>query len=301
MEASLSIVLSRPLILLDCETTGLDVARDRIWELGFQVYEGEFPGGGPASEWLSLIDPGILIPREMLEAIGRIEITDESFKMCRRCGSDIVWHAPPAPPDGCEFASIPRFAQIAAKLARGFSDCDFAGKNIRFDLRVTAAEMARNGVEWGYLGARIVDAERLEQLAEPRTLSRLYKKYTGLDHVGAHGALADVKASAVLIARQLEAHPSLPADLDRLHALQWPGWIDGDGKFRFDANGVPRFGNWGKHANKPMNTPEVSLKDRKGQTYWDFITSADFPADVKRIAREAKLGRFPVQPHVGEK
>ena len=54
-----------------------------------------------------------------------------------------------------------------------------------------------------------------------------------------------------MVARQLQRYEALPRDLDALHALQWPGLIDVEGKFRF-VDGVACVGNWGKHAGKPM-------------------------------------------------
>jgi DNA polymerase-3 subunit epsilon len=146
--------------------------------------------------------------------------------------------------------------------------------------------MQRAGVSWSYVDARIIDAERLEQLAVPRTLSHLHEKYTGAKHDGAHGALSDVRASITVIGHQLQVHDALPRDLDALHAAQWPGWIDGEGKFRF-VNGVACFGQWGKYAGKPM------IKADKG--YWDWVLTAEFPADVKVLAAAAKLGKFPEQ------
>ena len=281
--------LTRPLFVFDTETTGVDVNVDRIVEIGFQQW-------GPLGidkEWRSLVNPGIPIPAEVTAIHG---ITDAMMQACRECGlpRELHYHnstllvedrieAEVKGPDH-DFKPVPLFAQLALNLQAGFQNCDFAGKNIRFDLRLLAAEFARLKLEWSYAGARIIDAERLEQLAVPRTLSHLHEKYTGAKHDGAHGALSDVRASATVIAAQLMDHASLPRDLDALHALQWPGWIDGEGKFRF-VNGEARFGQWGKYAGQPLRKADNG--------YWDWILSAAFPPDVKAIAREAKLGRFP--------
>ena len=91
-----------------------------------------------------------------------------------------------------------------------------------------------------------------------------------------------------LIEAQLQKYHEIPRDLDQLHNAQWPGWIDGEGKFVF-VDGVPCFGRWGKYANKPMTKADVG--------YWDFIARGDFSPDVKKLASEAKMGRFP-QPRV---
>lgn len=277
--------LTRPLICLDCETTGLDTQTARIVELGFQMFVDEFPAG-LKKEWRTLVNPGVPIPAD---ATRTHKITDDDFKRCRHCKQVRETHEPIQSCDA--FTPWPTFKQLALNLAKGFSNCDFAGANIRYDLRVLAAEFDRSGVAWSYLDAYVVDANRLEQLGEPRSLSDLYKKHTGSDLIGAHGALEDVKATSEVIAAQLAKYDKLPRDLKRLHELQWPNWIDGSGKFRF-VDGVPCFTQWGKHANKPMNHPSVNAVER-GSTYWDFIIGADFPADVKQLAREAKLGKYP--------
>lgn len=273
--------LTRPMFWLDCETTGTDVKTDRIVELGFEQWTAE----GMVKEWRSLINPGVPIPAESTKVH---DITDDQLRACTKCAYYKEAH-PVAVSDVtmqyCEqFHPVPHFKQLAPNLALGLVNCDFGGKNVRFDLRILAAEFARAGVEWGYVGARIVDAERLEQIAVPRTLSHLHEKYTGHKHDDAHGALSDVRASVTVVVHQLQAHPTLPRDLDQLHALQWPGFIDGDGKFRFN-DGVACFGGWGKYANKPMHKVPVA--------YYDFILGADFSADVKALARDAKLGKFP--------
>jgi DNA polymerase III subunit epsilon len=142
--------------------------------------------------------------------------------------------------------------------------------------------MVRAGVPWSYIDARIVDADRLEQLGEPRRLADLYKKHLGRSMENAHSALGDVKATAEVLAAQLAVY-KLPCELSKLHALQWPGQIDPDGRFRL-INGVAcvAFGKW---SGKPMRDVAPS--------YWDWILSSDFSVDVKALAANAKLGKFP--------
>lgn len=305
--------LTRPLFVLDTETTGTDVNNDRIVEIGFEMWTPE----GMTKEWRTLVDPGVPIPKEASDVHG---ITDDAFERCAVCDASPMEHGVNAViqyGDGllCDKLSRhPRFVDLAANLTKSFVDCDFAGKNVRFDLRIVAAEMRRARVDWSYAKARVVDNDRLEQLAEPRNLGRMYAKYApcescqgkghnaenggtcnnclgtgkhGKPHEGAHGALSDVRASRVVIVGQLEAHPdALPRNLDELHAKQWPGWIDPDGKFKF-VNGVACFANWGKYAGKPMRAADAG--------YWNFILTNDFGSDVKKLASDAKLGKFPEQ------
>jgi DNA polymerase III subunit epsilon len=273
--------LTRPLFVVDTETTGTDPKTDRIVEVCFQRWVAE----GMNLEWRSLVNPDCTIP----ESAARIHgITNAAFKKCAKCGALLEGHpiglsSEVAIADCIDPKAWPTFRHLATNLAYGFSDCDFAGKNIRFDLRIIAAEMKRAGVEWSYAEARIVDAERLEQLAVPRSLSHLHEKYAGKPHDGAHGALSDVRASSTVIVGQLETYPNLPRDLDKLHEAQWPGWLCDGGEFRM-VNGVAMC-QFGKHRG-------VAMQDIPS-SYWDWILSADFSADVKALARAAKLGNFP--------
>lgn len=282
--------LTRPLFVFDCETTGTDPNTDRIIEFGFQQWTAE----GLIKQWRSYIDPGIPIPQHSTDIH---HITDAMIQNCQTCGAPRADHFEELPeelkqtPGVHLFHRAPRFEEIAANIATGFTNCDFAGKRVRFDLQITAVAMSRANVPWSYVGARIIDIDRLEQIAIPRSLSHLHEKYVGEPHEEAHGALSDVQASVNIIVKQLETHSVLPRDLDELHNLQWPGWIDVTGKFKF-VNGVPCFGQWGKHANKPMQHPDLNIKTR-GQSYWDFILSGDFTDEVKQIARDAKLGIYP--------
>jgi len=267
--------LTRPLIVLDCETTGFE---GRICELGFQVWDSN----GLSAEWCSFINPEIPIPPEATTVHG---ITDQLVTvLCRRCKQLPIEH----PYNNCEtWSPVPTFGQIAVKIAKGFSDCDFAGKNIRFDLRRLESDFKRVGIAWSYATAIIIDAERLEQLGEPRSLSHLYKKHTGKHLEGAHGALTDTRASTEVIVAQLQAYrEALPRDLKMLHEAQWPGWIDGEGKFRFDEQGIPR-SNFGKHRGEKMASIPPS--------YWRWIIEHDFPTDVTEIAKNALVGKFPTR------
>lgn len=275
--------LTRPLFILDVETTGLDTNVARIVELGFQQYTAE----GLKAEWRGLVNPGVPIPPEVTKVHG---IDDHSVTvLCNKCRQTREQHPYTEATVACpEFIPVPTFAQLAPKLARGFSSCDLGGKNVRFDLRILAAEFKRAGVAWSYADAYVIDAERLEQLAVKRTLGALYEKYTGQKLGDAHQALADVQATAEVICAQLEAHHTLPRTLRSLHELQWPGWLDAEGKFAWRGDDIiVNFG--GPKGHKGKRLQDVP-KD-----YLTWIIKAEFPADVKHIASEALAGRYPVR------
>lgn len=282
--------LTRPLIVVDTETTGIDTKADRIVELAFQVWTPE----GLLKEYRTLVNPLVPIRPSSTEVH---HIGDVDFVNCRTCGFALAGHPVGASDECTDHSCIeprgwPTFKQLAPNLAVGFKDCDYAGKNVRFDLRILMSEFARVGVPWSIGNAKIVDIDRLEAWLNKRSLSHLYRKYIGRKLEGAHGALTDVQASTAVIVGQMsstaqnedEEGQRLPSDLGELHALQFPGMIDLEGKFQF-VDGIPCFTLWGKYAGKPMTAADNG--------YWDFILKSDFSVEVKALAANAKMGKFP--------
>ena len=288
------LTLSRPLVVLDVETTGLLFDADRIVEIGLlTIYPADScpcddraacpdchgTGRRPPLEWRTLVDPRMPIKKNVHG------ITNDTIKSCRVC-SELPGHrdhVTTTDSECHEFKPWPTFAQLAGRLARFLTSCDFAGKNVRFDLQFLAAEMKRANMPWDYKDAAIVDADAIERVIEPRDLSSLYRRRTGKEPQGAHQALDDVRMTAEVIEAQLKAWggPTTPAEV---HAALWGDWITNDGQFRFDKAGVPTI--WfGKHRG-------LAMREVPGD-YWDWILKADFGDEAKSLARKAKMGEFP--------
>ena len=260
--------LTRSLFVFDTETTGVNKESSRIIEFAFQ----QWTATGLARSWRSYINPTIPIPRHTTEIHG---IDDARMTRCNGCNQSRETCT-------CEqFRAIPRFRDIAERLAQGFSNCDYAGKKIRFDLEITAKEMERAGIVWDYADARIIDIDRLEAIAYPRDLSTLYEKYTGGPLEGAHGALSDVEGSTIVIGQQLVQHDVLPWDLDALHDMQCPGWLTACGRFRM-MDGIAVC-NFGKHKYTPVKDMPRDYLD------W-MIQKGQFPPDVKAFVARVKMG-----------
>src|SRR4051812_48873121 len=103
--------LFRPLIVFDLETTGLNRQTARIVELAFQVFTGD----GRQSEWRSPVNPGVPITNASVHGI-----SDATIMGCRSCTRLPIEH----PHDDCaEFKPVPRFKEIAPRIAKGFSNC----------------------------------------------------------------------------------------------------------------------------------------------------------------------------------
>lgn len=278
----------RPLIVLDLETTGVRTEEARIVELAHEVHRPD----GSIAAYRTLIRPGVPLG----PSVAVHGISEQDLAACRHCARPPEVHTEVHPLDEkavCDgFAPYFRFIDIARNLARGYSDCDFAGKNVRFDLRVLAAEMRRAGVIWSYAGARVLDADRLEGLLEPRDLSSLYRRRLGREPEGAHRADNDVRMTVEILRDQIEKRgEAFPLDLAGIHQLSWPGWIDSEGRLRRDKDGVVTI-TFGKHRGTDVR--------KVPRDYWQWCAGLvrrgappDFGAEFAAIAKEMALGRFP--------
>ncbi|MDD7437705.1 MAG: 3'-5' exonuclease [Bacteroidales bacterium] len=249
--------LKRPIVFFDLETTGLDVAKDRIIEIALlKVYPD-----GLEESFHTLVHPGIPIPPESSAVHG---ITDELV------------------------ADKPRFAEVGKRIAAFIENCDLGGYNCnRFDVPLLAEELQRAGIPVDFSSRRVVDVQVIYYKKEPRTLSAAYKYYVNKELEGAHSADADTRATYEVLLGQLGMYDDLPSDVEALDAYTKQGNnVDLGGRMVYDTNGVPCF-NFGKYKGMPVE--EVLLRD-KG--YFDWIMQGDFPMDTKmhlqRIAIKSK-------------
>lgn len=282
--------LDRDLVVFDLETTSSNPDDARIVEFGMVNVKLN----GTQKVYRTLVNPGVPIPAEASHGrpgsgYAGHGITDEMVRGCR-IGSPclLTENEHDFASVGHDFAPWPEFANLSKSLETGFAGVDFAGTNIRYDLKVVRGEFALDGVtDWDYEDARIVDVYRIEQIGEPRTLAAIYEKYHGRRFAGAHGALADVAASIEVLNAQFKRFGHLPRDLASLHALCWDGWVDTDGKFAIVA-GVPVV-NFGKKW-KGCDMRKVD----KGYFRWMLGPDQNFAPSTRKVAEAALKGVFPV-------
>ena len=112
-------LIALPALVLDLETTGLDVKSDRVIQIGALVMQGTSLQPQPLID--QLVNPGIPIPHATT-AIHHI--TD----------SDV--------------ASAPPFKKVAKALIKSFKNNIIIGHHIAFDLAVLRQEFARNKLVW---------------------------------------------------------------------------------------------------------------------------------------------------------
>lgn len=246
------LVLERPLVFLDTETTGTNSRSDRIIEIACVKVHPD----GRREDWVRRFQPGIPIP-PVSTAIHGISDAD--------------------------VASAPRFREAARELAAFLDGCDLAGYNIAgFDLPVLRTEFLRAGVPFEVSERRLVDAQRIFFSREPRHLAAAARFYCQSEHEGAHGALADAEMSLRVFAGQLVRYAELPRTVGELHDQFCAGIdqdLDPEGRFRL-VNGEATV-NFGKNRGRLLK--DIS-REEPGFLRW--IIKGDFSEPVKAIARK---------------
>ena len=214
--------LKNPIIFFDLETTGLDIANDRIIEI---AYIKVYPNGNEES-FTYRINPERPIPAESTAVHG---ITDEDVKDC------------------------PTFKQMANKIAADFKGCDLAGYNsARFDLPMLAEEFLRAEVDIDLSTRKMVDVQTIFHKKEQRTLSAAYKFYCQQDLVDAHAAMADTKATYEILQSQLDRYPDLQNDMAFLADYTCTSKnVDFAGRIVYNDKGVEVI-NFGKYKGQPV-------------------------------------------------
>ena len=252
--------LARPLVVLDLETTGTWIEKDRIVEVALV----RCPPDGEPQSYVSRVNPGMPIPPRVSQIIG---ITDADVK-----------DAPP-------------FKAIAADVVAFLADADLAGFNLeRFDLPLLERELFQAGVKWDWRGRAVYDAQKIYHLHEKRTLKAAYQFYCGKELVNAHTALGDAQATAEILEAQITKYGKPEEGLVSLRDFDYEridDYFDAGKKFRWwNGELYPVFGKYARKAS----IRELAQKDR---SYLEWLATTDFPEDVKTMLAGALQGRFP--------
>lgn len=240
--------LTRPLVFLDLETTGTDIAVDRIVEISVLKI---FPDLSEESR-TRLINPGRHIPPEATAVHG---ISDEDVK-----------------DQSC-------FRDYARSLFEFLSGCDLAGYNSNsFDIPFLAEEFARCGLEFPQDGTRLIDVCLIFKRKEERTLAAAYRFYCNKTLEHAHNAESDVRATYEVFKSQRVRYTDIGSfTLDELHAYcRRSNAADVVGYLLRNEAGEIVFG-FGKHKGE-------LVADHTDYAQW--MLSSDFPETTKRVLRK---------------
>lgn len=247
--------LKNPLLFFDIESTGLNVATDRIVE----ICAVKVMPNGDEEVKTRRINPTIPISPEAQAIHG---ISNEDVKDC------------------------PTFREIAKSLAKWMEGCDFAGYNsIKFDIPMLAEEFLRAGIDFDFRKRNLVDVQNIFHKMEQRTLSAAYKFYCQKDLENAHSAEADTLATYEILKSQLDRYPDkLQNDVKMLAEFSTRSrLVDYAGRIALNDKDVPIF-NFGKHKGKPVE--EVF---RTEPSYYSWMMNGDFTLDTKKVITELKL------------
>lgn len=249
--------IEKPLIIFDIESTGVDVAVDRIISLAALRIEPEelfSEAKQIRKQWI--VNPGISIPESSRKVHG---FTSESVK------------------------DKPLFSQVSGLIHPFFSGADLCGYNLRnFDIPMLWEEFYRCKIEWDLTNVKVVDASEILRRKEPRTLTAAVEKFCGRKHDEAHDAMADVIATWDVLNGQRKVFLDIGSmNVDALAEFSCYQEIDGvpvkrldlaghiietpDGVARYTARKVkgiavvddPGFGTWMLRNNFPNNTKRI--------------------------------------------
>lgn len=249
--------LDRPLAFIDIEATGLDIQADRILELAILIYDGS----AITTNSCKRFNPGLPIPPESTAVHG---ITD------------------------MDVASEPPFSnEVGRAILKRLKGCDLAGYNLRrFDLPILDEELRRFNLKLDLSGVSVIDAFGVFSKKEPRSLSDAVRKYCGGEHVDAHGADADNRATLNVLLGQMKMYPDLDAmsltDLATFSRVGDFELIDVAGKLYRDKDGDACYA-FGKLRG-------TKVRDDTGYADW-MLNRANFPGSTNE-ALHVELDRI---------
>ena len=274
--------LTKPLVIFDLETTGLDLVTDRIIQISYiKVYPD-----GKEERGNELINPEKHIEPIITQLTG---ISDEDVK------------------------DKPTFKQLAQQLSDKFTGSDFAGFNSNnFDIPLLAEEFLRAGIDFDFSKCKLIDACSIFRKMERRNLASAYKFYCGRkmeEDFEAHRADQDTEATYRVLMGQLDKYApganedpekvlennmqaladfsKMNKNVDFAGRIIWSEVKDASGKPVLDEKGEPKMievFNFGKYKGMPVIE---ALKRDPG--YYGWILQGDFTYNTKQVLTRIRL------------
>lgn len=260
--------LAKPLVVLDLETTGTWIEKDRIVEIGMVRLEPD----GTRRDYSKRVNPGIPIPPNVSRII---DITDKDVK------------------------DKPPFKAIAKEVLDFIGNADLGGFNIqRFDLPVLERELVDAGFTFHWLDREVYDAQKVYHIHEKRDLLAAYLLYCDKNLVNAHSALNDSSATLEILEAQVLRYGDKDKGIESLKDIDYErksDYLDKEGKFSWwNGELYPMFGKY----RRTKHLREIAVTDRR---YLEWILGKDFSDEVKKVVVDALNGVFPAPPPKVEK
>ena len=257
----MNLSLERPLAFFDLETTGTNVATDRIVEICIiKIYPDQ-----KRESYTRRINPTVPIPVQASEIHG---IYDK------------------------DVAAAPTFEYVAKEVYDFIGDADLAGYNSnRFDIPLLSEEFLRVSDSYDISNRNFIDVQTIFHKKEQRTLVAAYKFYCDKNLVDAHSAEADVLATIDVLESQLDRYPDLENNIEFLSTFSKSGGrnVDFANRVVLNEEDVEVF-NFGKHKGKPVE--QVFTEE---PSYYFWIMNAEFPRYTKKVLKAIKERMQPVQ------
>ncbi|MDQ7818715.1 MAG: 3'-5' exonuclease [Melioribacteraceae bacterium] len=258
----MGLILDKPAITFDIESTGLDVVKDRILELGIIRMDPNniFPELR-LQKFCFRFNPGMHIPEEVTKIHG---ITDE------------------------DVAGEPRFKERAKEIKAIFTGCDIIGYNSNwFDVPMLVEKMLELDIELFDENTKFIDVQTIFKKKEERTLAAAVKFFLGKEHEDAHSALADAEATFEVLNAQIERYPDIGSSVSQLakYSLhQDKPIVDYAGKLVYNAEG--------KVCYNIGNVKGTPVEDDTSFALW--MLGKDFALDTKQKLRKIleELGEY---------
>jgi|TARA_B110000858_G_scaffold101132_1_gene116159 DNA polymerase-3 subunit epsilon len=245
--------LIKPIVFFDLETTGVNIATDRIVEIAVLKV---FPNGNKESKtWL--VNPEMEIPQGSIDVHG---ITNEKV------------------------VTEPTFKELASTVSEMIAGCDLAGFNSnRFDIPLLAEELMRAGIDFDMKDRKAIDVQVIFHKKEQRTLGAGYQFYCGKELEGAHGAEADTNATYEILLAQLDKYDDIENSVAALSEFSTHGIRADFAGFILMNDENQEIFSFGKHKGR---TVEAVFTENPG--YHNWIQNADFPLYTKKVLKEIK-------------
>ena len=257
----MELVLERPLVFFDIESTGTNPYRDRIVEIAVIKVMPD----GSREDVVRRINPCMPIPAGASAVHG-------------------IYDA--------DVADCPTFDVLAHNLYKYLDGCDLAGYNIvKFDVPMLQEEFKRCGLELSMKERKLIDVFNIFCRLYPRNLSAAYKFFCDGDLEDAHSALADTDATVAVLFGQLAKHPELPRELAGLaefSSARDADFVDSEGRLKFSGDEVVI--NFGKNSGRRLR--DLASED-PGFLRW--MLRSDFSDEVKTVIKNALAGEFPTR------
>lgn len=242
--------LSRPLAIIDLETTGINLSTDRIVEIAIVKVMPD----GEKKVKRKLLNPEIAIPQASTDVHG---ISNEMVK------------------------DAPTFRQVANEIKQFLDNCDLCGYNSnRFDIPLLTEEFLRAGMNFEFKDRRLLDVQKVFHMMEQRTLSAAYKFYCDKILEDAHSAEADASATFEVLQAQVQRYPQLGNTVDSIIKCIGDDLVVDFARRMVYDNGIEIF-NFGKFKGRPV--AEVLKSEPQ---YYDWMMKGDFPLHTKQKLTE---------------